>query len=756
MDHAPCRGRNGRHGQAVHRARRRGRHHRGRGQLLLQGLCGKGQGGQERGQEVARCWRVRRRLGLRCGLLHHDRGRCRRLRVRRACLPDPRSGERLRFSRGRGSRALRQDGPQRRRVRDAPGLRRGVRDPPEVPVRLRSARHLEPVEPGERGTELAPRARRAGLREGRQSGERPGLRRGLGRGPLDGSGGHRGERAGERHRRLALRAVRLAPGRFLRHEGHRGAARRVRRARDQRGEHRAREVGGWPVAETQVLQNVLRDDHRLPRVPEPAIMVIFGASGDLTARKLVPALYDLASQRRLPMEFAVVGISRTPLSHEEFRERLHDALKEQRPGRVSDDVWESFSSSLFYLPGDSKKPETYEQLQGFLKELDKERGTDGNRIFYLASSLSLVPTIVERLGEAGMSEEGGGYARLVVEKPFGRDLESARELNREIRRYFEETQIYRIDHYLGKDTVQNVLALRFANGIFEPIWNQHYVDHVQITVAEDIGVGTRGAFYEEAGALRDIVQNHVMQILCLTAMEPPVTFDAESVREEKVKVLKAVRPIPEDEVDLFAVRSQYARGWIFGEEVPGYREERDVAPDSSTETYVALKVFVDNWRWAGVPFYIRAGKRLPKKATEIAIQFHPTPHTPFARDETLGLEPNVLVVRVQPQEGISLKIGAKVPGTGFEISSVNMDLLYGTAFLEEAPDAYQRLLLDLMLGDPTLFIRADEAEDAWAILEPVMRAWSGSKEVPTYPAGTWGPEEAEELLERDGREWRRP
>jgi glucose-6-phosphate 1-dehydrogenase len=510
------------------------------------------------------------------------------------------------------------------------------------------------------------------------------------------------------------------------------------------------------VTETQVLQKVLRDDQRLPRVPEPAIMVIFGASGDLTARKLVPALYDLASQRRLPMEFAVVGISRTALSHEEFRERLHDALKEQRPGRVSDDVWESFSSSLFYLPGDSKKPETYEELQGFLKQLDKERGTEGNRIFYLASSPSLVPAIVERLGEAGMSEEEGGYARLVVEKPFGRDLESARELNREIRRYFEEHQIYRIDHYLGKDTVQNILALRFSNGIFEPIWNQHYVDHVQITVAEDIGVGTRGAFYEEAGALRDIVQNHVMQILCLTAKEPPVTFDAESVREEKVKVLKAVRPIPEDEVDLFAVRGQYARGWIFGEEVPGYREEKDVAPDSTTETYVALKLFVDNWRWAGVPFYIRAGKRLPKKATEIAIQFHPTPHTPFARDETLGLEPNVLVLRIQPQEGISLKIGAKVPGTGFEISSVNMDLLYGTAFLEEAPDAYQRLLLDLMLGDPTLFIRADEAEDAWSILEPVMRAWSESKEVPTYPAGTWGPEEADELLERDGREWRRP
>src|SRR3712207_3691090 len=435
-------------------------------------------------------------------------------------------------------------------------------------------------------------------------------------------------------------------------------------------------------------------------------MVIFGASGDLTARKLVPALYDLAATRRLPIEFAVVGISRTPLSHNEFRERLRGALGKHRSGQVSGDVWESFSKGIFYLAGDSKKSETYEELKGFLNELDTERGTEGNRIYYLSSSPSLFSTIVERLGEAGMNlEENGGYARLVVEKPFGRDLMSARELNNDIRRYFEETQIYRIDHYLGKDTVQNILALRFSNGIFEPLWNQHYVDHVQITVAEDIGVGSRGAFYEEAGALRDIVQNHVMQVLCLTAMEPPVTFDAESVREEKVKALKAVRPISEDEENLYAVRGQYARGWVFGDEVKGYREEEHVAPDSSTETYVALKLFIDNWRWAGVPFYIRAGKRLPKKATEIAIQFRSTPHTPFARGETRGLEPNVLVLRIQPEEGISLKIGAKVPGSGFEVSSVNMDLLYGTAFLEEAPDAYQRLLLDLMLGDPTLFIR---------------------------------------------------
>ena len=512
------------------------------------------------------------------------------------------------------------------------------------------------------------------------------------------------------------------------------------------------------MADTQLLQqNELWDERRLPHVPEPGIIVIFGASGDLTARKLVPALYDLAAQRLLPLEFAVVGISRTEMSHEEFRKRLRGALDKQRSGQVSDDVWESFSKSLFYLPGDSKNPKTYEELKRFLEKLDSERDTEGNRVYYLSSSPSLFSTIVERLGEAGMNEEeNGGYSRLVIEKPFGRDLESARELNSEILRYFKERQIYRIDHYLGKETVQNILALRFSNGIFEPIWNQHYVDHVQITVAEDIGVGTRGAFYEEAGAMRDIVQNHVMQILCLTAMESPVAFDADSVREEKVKVLKAVRPIPEDDVENYAVRGQYASGWVFGEDVEGYREEENVAPDSSTETYVALKLFVDNWRWAGVPFYIRAGKRMPKKATEIAIQFKPTPHTLFARGETRGLEPNLLVIRIQPQEGISLKIGAKVPGLGFEITSVNMDLLYGTAFMEETPDAYQRLLLDLMLGDPTLFIRADEAEGAWRILEPVIHAWSESKKIPLYPAGTWGPEDADELLARDGREWRRP
>jgi glucose-6-phosphate 1-dehydrogenase len=511
------------------------------------------------------------------------------------------------------------------------------------------------------------------------------------------------------------------------------------------------------VSETRILQNPLRDEERLPRVPDPGVMVIFGASGDLTSRKLMPALYELAAQRRLPMEFAVVGVSRTEMSHDEFRNRLREKLEEHASDGVSDDVWGSFSERIFYLPGDSKDAGSYEELKKFLGQIDEQRGTGGNRAFYLSTSPSLVPTIVERLGEAGMNRgEGDGWSRIVVEKPFGRDLESARKLNSDIRRYFDEGQIYRIDHYLGKETVQNILAMRFSNGIFEPIWNQNYVDHVQITVAEDIGIGDRGAFYEEAGALRDIVQNHLMQVLCLTAMEPPVAFDADSVREEKVKVLKAVRPIPEDGVADYAVRGQYERGWVWGEEVAGYREEEGVDPNSLTETSVALQLFVDNWRWAGVPFYVRAGKRMPKKATEISIQFHSSPHTPFSRDETEGLEPNVLVIRIQPEEGVSLKIGAKVPGSGFEVRSVNMDLLYGTAFLEEAPDAYQRLLLDMMLGDATLFIRADEAEMAWGILEPVMRGWARSDRVPLYKAGTWGPKEAEELPRRTGREWRRP
>jgi glucose-6-phosphate 1-dehydrogenase len=345
----------------------------------------------------------------------------------------------------------------------------------------------------------------------------------------------------------------------------------------------------------------------------------------------------------------------------------------------------------------------------------------------------------------------------VVEKPFGRDLGSARELNSEIRRYFAETQIYRIDHYLGKETVQNILALRFANGIFEPIWNQHYVDHVQITVAEDIGVGTRGAFYEEAGALRDIVQNHVMQVLALTLMEPPATFDADGIRDEKVKALRAVDVFSSDEVATEVVRAQYGRGWSQGVEVPGYREEEEVDPHSLTETYVAMRLGVDNWRWAGVPVYVRTGKRLPKRVTEVAMQFKEVPHLPFAVSQAEGLDPDLMVLRIQPDEGITLRFGAKVPGQAFRVRSVSMDFFYGAAFLEETPEAYERLLLDSLVGDPTLFIRSDEVQQAWRVCDPVLRAWE-EDDVPlaTYEAGTWGPVEADRLLEQDGRRWRQP
>ena len=487
-------------------------------------------------------------------------------------------------------------------------------------------------------------------------------------------------------------------------------------------------------------------------------MVIFGASGDLTARKLVPALYDLAAQRRLPLEFAVVGISRTEMSHEEFRGKLRKMLEEQRSGEVSDDVWESFSNGIFYMPGDSKKSETYDELKELLKKLDRERGTQGNRAFYLSSSPSLFPAIVQHLGEAGMNEEeDGAWSRLVVEKPFGRDLESAEELNAELQRYFDETQIYRIDHYLGKETVQNILALRFANGIFEPIWNQHFVDHVQITVAEDIGVGTRGAFYEEAGALRDIVQNHVMQVLCLTAMEPPGRLRRRvGARGEGEGPEGGPSHSRMDDVESYAVRGQYERGWVLGEEVPGYREEENVDPESVRETFVALKLFVDNWRWAGVPFYIRAGKRMPKKATEVAIQFHSSPHTPFARDDTEGLEPNVLVVRVQPEEGSV----SEDRGQGSRLRVRGQLGEHGSALRDGLPRRGPRRL---PAAPPRPDARRPHA------LYPGRRgrgrledtrprdAITGRRRKRVLLSGRdLGAPEADDLLSRDGREWRRP
>jgi glucose-6-phosphate 1-dehydrogenase len=422
-------------------------------------------------------------------------------------------------------------------------------------------------------------------------------------------------------------------------------------------------------------------------------------------------------------------------------------------------AWAELVKGFRYVAGEYAHPDTFAALKKVLEEVDRERGTSGNRTYYLATIPSVFEEVAEALGKAGLNTPPTPDAavRLVIEKPFGRDLASARQLDAALHNVFEEEQIYRIDHYMGKETVQNVLALRFANAIFEPIWNRRYLDHVQITVAESLGVEHRGGFYETAGALRDIVQNHVMQVLGLTLMEPPATVDAQGIRDEKVKALRAVKILTPDEIATNAVRAQYESGWSEGEYVIGYRQEEGVDPDSHTETYVAMKLEVDNWRWAGVPIFIRTGKRLPKRVTEVALQFQRVPHLPFSAHESEGLHPNALVLRIQPDEGISLRFGAKVPGQAFEVRDVLMDFSYGAAFLEEPPDAYERLLLDAMVGDPTLFIRTDEVEQAWRIVDPILAAWQADRTpLAGYPAGTWGPKEADALIEREGRVWRTP
>jgi glucose-6-phosphate 1-dehydrogenase len=434
----------------------------------------------------------------------------------------------------------------------------------------------------------------------------------------------------------------------------------------------------------------------------------------------------------------------------------------EKVGGGGDDVkhvWEAFAGAFRYVAGDYGDPDTYDRLGKVLDELDRERGTGGNRLYYLATPPATFPVIAAALADAGLNHptRDGAFVRIVIEKPFGHDGKSAAELDRVVHASFDESQVYRIDHYLGKETVQNVLALRFANAIFEPVWNRRYVDHVQITVAESLGVGHRGGFYEEAGALRDIVQNHVMQVLALTLMEPPATFDPNAIRDEKVKALRAVDPFSPEDVRREVVRGQYTRGWVEGDEAPGYREEEGVHPHSLRETYVAMKLTVDNWRWAGVPFYVRTGKRLPKRVTEVAMEFKAVPHLPFASDQAEGLEADALVLRIQPDEGITLRFGAKVPGQAFRVRSVSMDFFYGAAFLEEPPEAYERLLLDALIGDPTLFIRSDEVAQAWRICDPLLTAWE-EYDVPLarYEAGTWGPAEADALLARDSRRWRRP
>jgi glucose-6-phosphate 1-dehydrogenase len=495
-------------------------------------------------------------------------------------------------------------------------------------------------------------------------------------------------------------------------------------------------------------ENPLLEGLRKRRTAEPCALTIFGASGDLTQRKLIPALYSLAFRNLLPPNFGVVGVARTPMTDDEFREKMRDAVVAHARDEFRPEVWDELAEGFRYVATDFGQEGGEQHVVECLHALDRDRGTAGNRLDYLAVPPAAIEAIVVAMGKHRTSE---GWTRLIVEKPFGHDLESARHLNEVIRTYFDESEIFRIDHYLGKETVQNMLVLRFANGIFEPIWNRQFVDHVQITVAESLGIEGRAEFYEQAGAVRDIVQNHLLQLVALTAMEPPIDFSADSVRNEKVKVLKAMHtPGPKH-----VVRGQYGPGYIEGEEVPGYREEPGVAPDSLTETYVAAKLFVDNWRWADTPFYIRTGKRLPKRETTIAIQFKRAPHPPFEIDSEDSLRPNVLLVHVQPDEGVSLAVGAKVPGQGMTIRTVHMDFLYGGAFRTGLPEAYERLILDCLLGDATLFTRADEVEEQWAIVDAMVAPWKRDRpNFPNYAAGTWGPATAAELLARDGREWR--
>lgn len=506
--------------------------------------------------------------------------------------------------------------------------------------------------------------------------------------------------------------------------------------------------------------NPLREGLRIKPSLEPCAMVIFGATGDLTHRKLLPALYNLALEQPLPAGFSVVGFARRPYTDEEFRQQALESINaysRQKP--VNPQVWESFAAGIRYLQSDFHDPVGYERLNNLLNALDQERGTSGNRIFYLSTPPSQYPEIIQRLGAAGLNKNRKGWTRIIIEKPFGHDLASARELNRQVGRVFREEQVYRIDHYLGKETVQNILVFRLANGIFEPVWNRRYIDHVQITVAENLGLEGRGAYYEESGAIRDMVQNHMLQLLTLVSMEPPIAFDANPVRDEKVKVLHALQPLVGKDVLTNTIRAQYGPGWVSGKQVPGYTEEKGVSPTSTTETYVAMKIFIDNWRWAGVPFYLRTGKHLPKRVTEIAIQFKQAPLMLFKRSEAHGqVEPNVLTLRIQPDEGISLKFGAKVPGTEMQIRAVNMDFFYGSSFVREQPEAYERLILDCMMGDSTLFTRRDEVEAAWTFIQGILDEWKteSSETIYTYESGSWGPQVADEFIWRDGRRWRRP
>jgi glucose-6-phosphate 1-dehydrogenase len=525
-----------------------------------------------------------------------------------------------------------------------------------------------------------------------------------------------------------------------------------------------------------VMPNPLREGLAEERVPEPALMVIFGASGDLAHRKLLPALYSLTRDRLLPARFAIVGFARRAVSDDAFREEMRAACSEfarRRP--IDPDLWSAFARNIFYQQGEYEDPAAFLALKQRLADIERTLGLPGNRVFYLATPPSSFASVIRSLGQADLAPKPPPpnapkplgapppFARVIIEKPFGSDLETARALNREVHETLDERQIYRIDHYLGKETVQNLLVFRFANGIFEPVWNNRFVDHVQITGAETVGVEARGGYFEQAGSLRDMVQNHLLQVLSLFAMEPPIAFDPDAVRDEKLKVLKGLRYIPASDFDQYVVRAQYAAGSSGGQAVRGYRQEPNVSATSTTETFVALKLFIDSWRWAGVPFYLRSGKRLPKRVTEIAVHFKEAPHLLFGRRGE-SIKPNVLAIRIQPDEGIALNFGSKLPGPALEIAPVSMEFRYGSSFGVEPPEAYERLLLDCLLGDMTLFTRADEVEASWAWVSRIHRRWAedaakqqdGDAALATYPAGSWGPAAADRLLTADGRAWRLP
>jgi glucose-6-phosphate 1-dehydrogenase len=485
-------------------------------------------------------------------------------------------------------------------------------------------------------------------------------------------------------------------------------------------------------------ENPLLEGLAIRRRPEPCVLTIFGASGDLTRRKIFPALYALAVRDLLPEQFAVLGVARSEQATEDFVAAMETAIREFGRDEFHQGVWDELAGRTRYLATAFADEEGEDRVARCLTELDEEFGTRGNRVYYLAVPPHAMPTLAQELGERRTTT---GWTRLIVEKPFGNDLRSACELNELLSRSFTEEEIFRIDHYLGKDTVQNLLALRFANGIFEPVWNRQFIDHVQITVAESIGIENRAGFYERAGAIRDVFQNHLLQLVALTAMEPPIDFTAEAVRNEKLKVLKSI-PTPGPRA---VVRGQYGPGFVEGEPVPGYREEEAVATDSTTDTFVAARLQVDNWRWADTPFYVRTGKRLPRRETTIAIQFKRVPHALF--EDASELRPNTLIVHIQPNEGVALAIGAKVPGEGMRVRTVHMDFLYGGSFRTGLPEAYERLILDAMLGDATLFTRSDEIEEQWALVDSIVAAWRRDRpSFPNYPAGTWGPQPAQELV----------